>query len=251
MTLMHHRGALLVIFTIICITTFIYFTFPIAQDPAYHMFADQRAFLGIPNFENVVSNLPLIFVSITGVIALHKPMIVFQERSERWLFILFFIAVGLTGLGSAFYHLEPADARLVWDRLPISIVFTTFVTAIISDRIDHKAALLLAIPLVSLGLLSVFYWHAANDLRLYVFVTFFPILLIPIIIWLYPTIYTHSYLILESLGWLLASRICEYYDQQIYAMTFHIISGHTLKHLFAAFGVYLIMRYTMIRQLKV
>ena len=31
---------------------------PVPQDPAYHQFADARPWLGIPNFQNVASNLP-------------------------------------------------------------------------------------------------------------------------------------------------------------------------------------------------
>src|SRR5262249_46575380 len=99
MQLMHHRAALLLVFTIICLLTLLYFTHPLPQDPIYHVFADQREFLGIANFANVVSNLALILMSIAGIIALHKPMTIFQDRSERWLFLFFFIAVGLTGLG--------------------------------------------------------------------------------------------------------------------------------------------------------
>jgi hypothetical protein len=250
MTLLHHRGALLIVFTILCLATLLYLTHPLAQDPAYNVFADQRSFLDVPNFLNVTSNLALIIVSILGILECHKPKPVFQERSERWMFMLFFIAVGLTGIGSAFYHLQPADARLVWDRLPITLVFTTFLTAMISDRLDHKAALWLVVPISALGLASVFYWYAANDLRLYGFVVLFPIILIPLIMWLYPTIYTHSYLILEAIAWVIMSRIAEIYDYQIYALTFHIISGHTLKHLFSAFGVYLILRYLQKRRIK-
>jgi len=33
---------------------------PIAQDPRYHEFADRRAFFGIPNFWDVVSNIPFL-----------------------------------------------------------------------------------------------------------------------------------------------------------------------------------------------
>ena len=39
---------------------------PIAQDQSYHQFADQRTLLGIPNFWNVVSNLPFIAIGATG-----------------------------------------------------------------------------------------------------------------------------------------------------------------------------------------
>ena len=40
---------------------------PIAQDPTYHQFADQRTLLGIPNFWNVVSNLPFVLVGAMGL----------------------------------------------------------------------------------------------------------------------------------------------------------------------------------------
>ena len=40
---------------------------PIPQDPSYHQFADQRTLLGIPNFWNVVSNLPFVVVGAMGL----------------------------------------------------------------------------------------------------------------------------------------------------------------------------------------
>jgi len=41
---------------------------PIGQDPQYHEFADQRAFFGIPNFWDVVSNIPFLLVGIAGLV---------------------------------------------------------------------------------------------------------------------------------------------------------------------------------------
>ena len=40
---------------------------PIAQDQSYHRFADERTLLGVPNFWNVVSNLPFIAVGAAGL----------------------------------------------------------------------------------------------------------------------------------------------------------------------------------------
>src|ERR1700746_1848008 len=40
---------------------------PIPQDQSYHQFADQRTLLGIPNFWNVVSNLPFLVVGAAGL----------------------------------------------------------------------------------------------------------------------------------------------------------------------------------------
>ena len=36
------------------------------QDPHYHDFADQRAILGVPNFFDVMSNVPFLLVGLTG-----------------------------------------------------------------------------------------------------------------------------------------------------------------------------------------
>jgi hypothetical protein len=44
---------------------------PIPQDQSYHQFADQRILLGMPNFWNVVSNLPFIAVGAAGLWRFH------------------------------------------------------------------------------------------------------------------------------------------------------------------------------------
>ena len=40
---------------------------PISQDQGYHHFADQRTLFGVPNFWNVVSNLPFMAVGSVGL----------------------------------------------------------------------------------------------------------------------------------------------------------------------------------------
>ena len=45
---------------------------PLLQDQAYHQFADQRELFGIPNFWNVVSNLPFVAVGAVGLLRFHR-----------------------------------------------------------------------------------------------------------------------------------------------------------------------------------
>jgi len=40
---------------------------PIPQNPAYHNFADQRAWLGVPHFLDVFSNLGFLLVGVGGL----------------------------------------------------------------------------------------------------------------------------------------------------------------------------------------
>lgn len=40
-------------------------------------------------------------------------------QGELWGWTCFYIGVAAVAFGSAYYHLKPNDARLVWDRLPV------------------------------------------------------------------------------------------------------------------------------------
>jgi hypothetical protein len=43
-----------------------------------------------------------------------------SSQGELWSWTLFFAGVTAVGFGSSYYHLNPNDATLVWDRLPVS-----------------------------------------------------------------------------------------------------------------------------------
>jgi len=57
---------------------------PIAQDPHYHAFADGRTLHGVPNFWNVISNIPFFLVALYGIRAL-RSRTAFVEPGERTL----------------------------------------------------------------------------------------------------------------------------------------------------------------------
>lgn len=41
-------------------------------------------------------------------------------QGELWGWTCFYVGVAAVAVGSSYYHLKPDDARLVWDRLPVS-----------------------------------------------------------------------------------------------------------------------------------
>src|ERR1700689_1276050 len=125
---------------------------PIPQPMSYHQFADQRAWLGIPNFGDVVSNLPFAIAGIWGLIFLRpSAQNRFADPRERWIYRLMFAGLLLTAFGSAYYHLDPRNARLVWDRLPIMIVFMALVDAVIAERVSVNVSLWLLPALLAIG----------------------------------------------------------------------------------------------------
>ena len=151
----------------------------------------------------------------------------------------------MVAVGSSYYHLWPSNDSLVWDRLPMTIAFMSLFSIIISEFTSPGFGKMLLFPLIIFGAYSVFYWHSTEnggvgDLRLYILVQFLPVLVIPLILLLFKPTFTRisGYWIL-LFAYILA-KLLEHFDSQIYNVLF-FISGHSVKHVIAAMGVYLLL----------
>lgn len=209
---------------------------PIAQSLSFHNLADNRSWIGIPNFCNVTSNVCFLVVGVTGLMITCKASIAI---SMRWTYIILFLGVLLTGLGSGYYHSDPNNNTLVWDRIPMTIVFMSLLSATVTELVSVRWGTRLLIPLVLLGISSVWWWHYTEnaghgDLRLYVLVQYYPMLFIPIFLWLFydPAHQLTLQYLAWAVVWYVVAKIFEQMDYPIYN-TFGV-SGHTLKHLAAA-----------------
>jgi hypothetical protein len=219
---------------------------PLKQPQAYHQFADQRSWHGIPNCLNVISNGGFLMVGLMGLsFILEKRGLgadrSFIEPSERLPYAIFFVGAVLTGFGSAYYHWKPNDSTLVWDRLPMTVAFMSLLAAIIAERIDLQAGLRLLWPLVLAGTASVWYWRWSGNLWPYVAAQYLSLLLVGLILVLFPPRYSHSGDLLGVAGLYVLAKIAEALDARILGAT-RFISGHTLKHLIAALAVYGVLR---------
>jgi hypothetical protein len=102
--------------------------------------------------------------------------------------------------------------------------------------------------LVWLGFASVFNWHMgeqrdAGDLRLYGMVQFYPLVAIPLMLYLFPARYTRSGDVIVALAWYALAKVLEIgaVDRGIYHLG-QVTSGHALKHLAAGLGAYWLYR---------
>ena len=235
------------------------FFFPrIAQDTNYHQFADQRSLFGIPNFIDTVSNIPFVLVGGFGIWFLARRLFsnIDNRPDSRWIdlpYLGFFAGVFLIGFGSAYYHLAPDNNRLVWDRLPMTVAFISFLCAIITERIGLRTGLALFLPLLILGMISVIYWHwseqaGRGDLRFYILVQFYPLLLIPLVLFLFPAKYTRGWDVFIVFLLYALSKVSEVLDYQIYSLGQLLVSGHSIKHLLAALAAYWLLRMIRKRQ---
>lgn len=209
----------------------------IYQNPAYHQFSDSRELLGIPNFFDVVSNIPFLLVGVAGVIHCRKSNLMCFPLA--WL--SFFIGVSIVSLGSAYYHWHPSSAALLWDRLPMTIAFMGLFVALLTEYVAISLGKVLLLPALLLGLLSVLYWHWFDDLRLYFWVQLMPLLTVPVVMVLFRPIYSHQWLLLGALGCYILAKVTETYDREIFIFTLQLLGGHALKHLLAALGCFSVL----------
>lgn len=221
---------------------------PIAQDLAYHDFADKRGWLGIPNFGDVVGNAPFAIVGIWALATLARIKPSFTDLAAYRLWQVFFFGVFLVAFGSGYYHWAPDNHTLVWDRLPMTIAFMSLFSLIIMRHVDRRAGMLLFWPLLLIGIGSVFYWdyteaQGAGDLRLYALVQFLPIVLIPLILWLFPAAESGMRALLHTLGFYLLAKVLEHFDHAFFNIAGDAVSGHTLKHIAAAAAVACLLPY--------
>lgn len=211
---------------------------PIAQDSRYHVLADTRTALGIPNFANVASNLAFLIVGALGLrLCLTRGA---GGASRSWL--AFFAGAIAIAIGSANYHWAPDDATLAWDRLPMTIVFMALFSALTAEHVRPGLERVLLPAAIAVGIASVAWWRYADDLRLYAWVQFAPLATIAFLLIAYPARYTHrSYLAYGLLAYALA-KAAEVGDATILELTGGFISGHTVKHLLAAVALFAVYR---------
>jgi hypothetical protein len=226
----------------------LFFIKPIAQNPSYHMFSDQRTILSIEHFWNVLSNIPFFVVGLLGMLFIIKKYNVINLNLNSF---VFYLGIFLTAIGSMYYHQQPCSQTLAWDRLPMTISFMAFFSLIIGDYICMTTGKRMLLPLLLLGFISIIYWQMTKskgheDLRFYVLIQFLPIILIPIVLILFkndnPLTKTYWHILMVYV----IAKVCEANDVSIFKYI-HIISGHTLKHFIASLAplLFLAKQYKM------
>ena len=128
----------------------------------------------------------------------------------------------------------------------MTVGFMSLLAAMLMERVSLRGGLIALLPLLVLGTASVLYWYAtelrgAGDLRLYLMVQFYTLVLVLLLLWLFPARYTRGSDLVIAMGFYVLAKFLEIVDRPIYRLG-GIVSGHTLKHLAAAIGIYWIFR---------
>ena len=215
---------------------------PMPQPPDYHQFADRRAALGIPHFANVVSNLAFLLV---GGLGLHH-CIRYRPSGALGAWTVFFAGFVAVAFGSGYYHSNPGNGTLVWDRLGMGIGLAGIYAALMTEYVAARLGkYLLAVALAG-ALGSVLYWSFADDLRFYLAVQGIVFLSALVILACFENAYGQKRFFLWALVIYALAIACEQLDIPIFTLTGGVIGGHAVKHLLAALAAYLL--YDMLRR---
>ncbi len=224
---------------------------PIPQPADYHAFADQVRRLGVPHAADVLSNIVFALVALYGWqrLAIHR----FDQRLRlAWPgYALFLTGLFLTAAGSAYYHLAPDNARLVWDRLPIALASAGLLAGAYGDALRRDSATpALILALYAIG--SVLWWYRGEllgngDLRPYLLLQFLPLLLIPLWQRIYGVCALERRRFGLAFGAYVLAKAAEHYDHEIAEVLGGALTGHTLKHLLAGLATWGIVRALIMR----
>ncbi|NLI79795.1 MAG: hypothetical protein GX442_25545 [Candidatus Riflebacteria bacterium] len=218
---------------------------PIPQNQLYHLFADARVWLGIPNAADVLTNLAFLVPGLLGLfLAGWSP-----PPGAVWSWRAVFGGSLLVAFGSGFYHWRPEDWTLVWDRLPMTISFMGLFAVMLCEYVWREESERLVLPpLLAAGLGSVVWWYGFDDLRVYLWVQFFPLACLLLVPALFPARYSQGWKLFLALGLYALGKVVEVHDRAVFAATGNLVSGHSLKHLLAGLGAWVLYVWLRDRQ---
>jgi len=247
-SLSHRECALLVLFTLLVVTAFVG---PALANPELGgvPFADHRAWYGLPNAMDVLSNLAFAAIGIWGLLQLRlldrtqeaaqdavPPPPEAKQPSDNALDCawMFFAGLILTAAGSAFYHLHPDGLRLAADRAGMAVAFAGVVGVTVCDRVSARAGWPAAWFTLAGGLLAVGVFHETGNVLPWALVQFGGMALLLTLALAKPMGSDIGF----KPGWVIflygLAKVCELSDHAIFEATHELVSGHTLKHLAAA-----------------
>lgn len=199
-----------------------------------HDFADQRGWQGLPCALDVLSNLPFAVTGVWGLVRLRRLGALRLCPATRATAALFFGGLVLTAVGSGWYHWQPDDAGLLWDRLGMAVAFAGLLGLAVVGRISPRAGLATALGLMVAAPAAVLAWAHTGNLTPWAVVQFGGLLVVLVLTCL-P--HRHGALVLQLgalIAWYAAAKVMELADHFVYDATAGWVSGHTLKHLLAA-----------------
>lgn len=233
-----------------------------AQPQSYHDFADKRTcsvfgILAIPHCGDVLTNLPFAGVAAIALLGLKTVQFGRNVRSPEELFILrtFFAAVGSVCIGSGIYHLAPTHTTLLGDRLTMTLAYGALLPLTLAERWSPRTGAAAWGPVVALCVASAAYWIASEWLGTgnivpYAIVQGAVMLGWPALMLARSSSYDSTAQLWAAFACAVACKGIEVFDRPVFALTGHILSGHSVHHLLGAAAAWFVWTHVRDRQIR-
>lgn len=199
----------------------------------HHYFADDRIWLGLPHAGDVLSNIAFFAMALVGAWVLARRPAGSIANMERAMAAMFFAGLAITAFCSAWYHLQPDDARLVIDRSGMAIAFAGLLGLAVATHVGCRAG-----AVTGLALLLASPWAirmaAHGQLIPWAIIQFGGMAALCVVAWRKPQPRALQVEWLAVVAIYALAKLAEVNDDLVYEFTHHIVSGHTLKHVIAA-----------------
>lgn len=211
----------------------------LAQPDDYTHYADARSWLGTPHALDVWSNLPFALAGATGLVVLARSSV---AGTQRLLAALFFVGLVVTSAASAWFHWQPDHAGLVVDRLGMTVAFAGVLGLGVAGQVSARAGQLLAALVLLAGPLTLGLWSASGNLLPWALLQGGGLLLLLVLAFVRPqpgALPVHWGALVAIYA---VAKALELADHAVFDATGQLISGHSLKHVAAAFAAWPVIR---------
>jgi hypothetical protein len=210
----------------------------VAQQAQYHAFADQRSWHGLPFAMDVLTNLPFAVAGLWGLVRVWQASLQRRQHAYGQLSVVFFGGLLLTAAGSSYYHWQPDNDGLAWDRLGMVVAFAGLLGMAVADRISLRAGLATVLATLLAGPLAVLVWYEAGNLLPWVVVQGGGMLLVLALALRQPEPGGWGLPLMAVVALYVLAKLLELGDHAVFAWTAGLVSGHSLKHVVAALAAW-------------
>ncbi|MCK6417241.1 MAG: hypothetical protein L6Q63_17205 [Giesbergeria sp.] len=216
---------------------------PVLHDhPHQHGFADQRTLWGIPCALDVLSNLPFALAGAWGLVLLGRVRPGVLDAATRATAGLFCAGLLLTAAASSWYHWQPDNAGLLWDRLGMAVAFAGMLGLAAAQRVSPRAGSATALVALAAGPLAVLWWAHTSNLLPWAVVQLGGMLLVLALACLQQRAGPLALRLGAVIAWYGAAKLLELGDHAVFEATGQWVAGHSLKHLAAAAAAWPVLR---------
>jgi hypothetical protein len=216
---------------------------PVLHDhPHQHGFADQRTLWGIPCALDVLSNLPFALAGAWGLVLLGRVRPGVLDAATRATAGLFCAGLLLTAAASSWYHWQPDNAGLLWDRLGMAVAFAGMLGLAAAQRVSPRAGSATALVALAAGPLAVLWWAHTSNLLPWAVVQLGGMLLVLALACLPQRAGALALRLGPVIAWYVAAKLLELGDHAVFEATGQWVAGHSLKHLVAAAAAWPVLR---------